>query len=57
MSVSKVSVSNSGYNTYQNFRKIEHGDNIEWQMQNSISDASVLGCRYNRQNHKIAIMT
>ena len=32
--------------------KIEHGDNNEWQMHNSISDASVLGCK---QNHKISI--
>jgi len=53
-SVSRVSVSNSDYNTYQNFRKIKNGDNFEWQMHNSISDASVLGCR---RNHKIVIMT
>ena len=46
--------SNSDYNTYQNFEKIENGDNIDWQMYNSISDASVLGCRH---NHKIVIMT
>ena len=46
-------MSNSDYKTYQNFEKIENGDNIEWQMHNSISDANVLGCRH---NHKIVIM-
>ena len=33
--------------------KIEHGDNNEWQMHNSISDASVLGCRHQNNNHEI----
>ena len=49
----KSNSENSYYNAYQNFKKIEHGDNIGWQMHNSISDVSVLGCKY---KHKIVIM-